>query len=114
MKNKILITGGAGFIGGWLIRALLARGMDLCVLDDLSTGSMVNIPLSDKLLFIKGSVRDRHAVDEASSNADLVIHLAGITGMRQAHSLKQESYDRRKLREGLNGPAACRSQRSVP
>jgi len=92
MNKRVLITGGAGFIGGWLSRALLARGNDLCVLDDLSTGSMENVPESDKLHFIKGSVRDRGAVAEASSDAELVIHLAGLTGMRLAHSLKKESY----------------------
>ena len=92
MNTQVLITGGAGFIGGWLSRALLARGIDLCVLDDLSTGSIENIPESDKLRFIQGSVRDSHAVAEASRDADLVIHLAGLTGMRLAHSLKREAY----------------------
>ena len=92
MNRQVLITGGAGFIGGWLTRVLLARGADLCVLDDLSTGSPDNLPDSDNLRFIKGSVRDPRAVAEAAKDADLVIHLAGLTGMRLAHSLKQESY----------------------
>jgi len=92
MNKRVLITGGAGFIGGWLSRALLARGNHQCVLDDLSTGSIENIPESDELRFIQGSVRDSHAVAEASRDADLVIHLAGLTGMRLAHSLKREAY----------------------
>jgi UDP-glucose 4-epimerase len=92
MTDRVLITGGAGFIGSWLTRALLARGKHLRVLDDLSTGSLKNLPDSDKVDFIQGSVRDEESVAKACKGVDLIIHLAGLTGMRLAHSLKHESY----------------------
>ncbi|MDE0887449.1 MAG: NAD-dependent epimerase/dehydratase family protein [Myxococcota bacterium] len=92
MVGHILITGGAGFIGSWLARSMLARGLDVRILDDLSTGSVENIPQSRKLSFIQGSVRDPQSVRKAAEGAELVIHLAGLTGMRLAHALKKESF----------------------
>jgi UDP-glucose 4-epimerase len=92
MAHRVLVTGGAGFIGGWLTRALLARGTQVCVLDDLSTGSIENVPKSSDLDFHRGSVCDADAVERAAAGCHLIIHMAGLTGMRLAHSLKREAY----------------------
>jgi UDP-glucose 4-epimerase len=82
---RVLITGGAGFIGAHLCRALLARGDRVLVLDDLSTGSMSNV---DELRTEKGfeyrvgSVTDVPLVAECVDLCDWTVHLAAAVGVR--------------------------------
>jgi UDP-glucose 4-epimerase len=80
-----LITGGAGFIGSHLAEALLARGEEVTVLDDLSTGSLQNIlPLMQRpgFEFVLGSTMDEPAVDVAVAANDVVYHLGAAVGVR--------------------------------
>ncbi len=82
---SILVTGGAGFIGSHLCRALLAQGEKVVVLDDLSTGNLGNLEgLEDgkNLQVFVGSVNDVRLVDELVSRADFVYHLASAVGVR--------------------------------
>ena len=72
--RRVLVTGGAGFIGRVLVRDLLAEGRAVTVLDDLSTGAADALP--DAARLIVGDVCDRRAVDEALQGADAVVHLA--------------------------------------
>lgn len=74
---KLLITGGAGFIGSNLSRHALDGGHDVTVLDDLSTGFEDNID-TDKVTFVRGSITDPDAVDEALNGINAVIHLAAL------------------------------------
>lgn len=81
---KFLVTGGAGFIGSHLTDALLKRGDQVCVIDDLSTGSMENVTrFSDRAAyrFIRGSIIDAPELDELVADADCVIHLAAAVGV---------------------------------
>ena len=71
---KILVTGGAGFIGSNLADGFLARGHEVRVLDDLSTGFAENVPVRAEL--IEGSVADRDTVVKAVDGVELVVHLA--------------------------------------
>ncbi|MCO4769241.1 MAG: NAD-dependent epimerase/dehydratase family protein [Deltaproteobacteria bacterium] len=72
-----LVTGGAGFIGSSLVRALLARGWSVVVLDDLSTGSRDALPrVHDGLRFIEGSILDDEVLRAAAAGAEAVFHLA--------------------------------------
>lgn len=71
---RALVTGGAGFIGSNLVEALIARGDEVVVLDDLCTGYVDNVPPSAR--FIKGSITDPAAVAEAVQGCDVVFHLA--------------------------------------
>lgn len=79
MKN-ILITGGAGFIGSHTADALLARGTQVRVLDNFSSGQRANLPAaalaSGQLCVMQGDVRDADAVDAAVQGMDAVLHLA--------------------------------------
>jgi len=78
---RILITGGAGFIGSHLADALLARGDKVTVLDNLSTGSRSNIPDSPDLRLVKGDVRNPGDVRLAIRGADAVIHAAAVVSV---------------------------------
>lgn len=83
---KILITGGAGFIGSHLAERLLAEGHSVAVLDDLSTGVLSNLDgaraYQDRFTFTEGSILDRAAVAAAVDRADVVFHLAAAVGVR--------------------------------
>lgn len=72
---RVLITGGAGFIGTNLARSLVARDHEVRVLDDLSTGSEANLD-GTGVEFVEGSILDRGVVDRLVSDADAVVHLA--------------------------------------
>jgi UDP-glucose 4-epimerase len=76
---RILITGGAGFIGSNLARAALADPsvVDVKVIDDLSTGSLSNLD-GLGIEVIEGSVTDDHVLDKAMSGRDAVVHLAAL------------------------------------
>ncbi len=88
--DRVFVTGGAGFIGGSLVAALLAQGSRVTVFDDLSgadddwwTPSEAFLRPTDgsapRLSFIRGDVRDLPAVESALAGHDLVIHLAAHT-----------------------------------
>ncbi len=81
-----LVTGGAGFIGSHLVDALLARGDQVTVLDDCSTGSMSNLTghaQHKQFTMLHGSVCDEVLVDDACAKVDVIIHLAAAVGVRR-------------------------------
>lgn len=78
--RRVLVTGGAGFIGSALVRLLVERGDAVCVFDDLSTGSSANLNGTDAEL-IEGDVRDVEALERAAAGSELVFHLAAGTGV---------------------------------
>jgi UDP-glucose 4-epimerase len=82
---RYLITGGAGFIGSHLAEALLARGDQVIVIDNLSTGSMRNIAHlkgSPGFQYVIGSMADKPLLAELVDEADRVFHLAAAVGVR--------------------------------
>ena len=81
---RVLITGGAGFIGSHLVDLLLARGDQVLVLDDLSTGRHGNVRGhggNPAFEFILGSILNEAIVDDAVRRADVVLHLAAAVGV---------------------------------
>lgn len=74
---RILITGGAGFIGSNLARAALAEGVDVAILDDLSNGYRENIDGLD-VRFIEGTLLDPAAVTSALDGVESVVHLGAL------------------------------------
>ncbi|MGQ9850199.1 MAG: NAD-dependent epimerase/dehydratase family protein [Aggregatilineaceae bacterium] len=72
----VLITGGAGFIGSHTAKLLLAHGLHVTVLDNLSNGSRENLPLHSRLRLVVGDITDPAAVATALEGADCVLHLA--------------------------------------
>lgn len=82
---RVLITGGAGFIGSHLTEALLGRGDEVLILDDLSTGSMENIrhlKNAPKLHYWVDTVMNRALLAELVDESDLVVHFAAAVGVR--------------------------------
>jgi len=82
---KILVTGGAGFIGSHLVDALHARGHKVLVLDNLSVGRIENIRHhlgQEGFQFICDSILNEECVDRLVSEVDLVYHLAAVVGVR--------------------------------
>ncbi|WP_327089370.1 GDP-mannose 4,6-dehydratase [Nonomuraea sp. NBC_01738] len=81
-RTTYLVTGGAGFIGSHLTDALLHRGDKIIILDDLSTGSLANLPSSGDLQFVRGTILDASLVDALVRQCDVVVHLAASVGVK--------------------------------
>lgn len=79
---KVLVTGGAGFIGSHLVEQLLSTGDRVQVLDDLSTGKRTNLPYDDALEFVEGDIRDAGLVSRCMEGVDAVVHLAAIASVQ--------------------------------
>ena len=79
---KALVTGGAGFIGSHTVDRLLARGIEVIVLDDLSTGKRANVPPGAR--FVEGDVCDVNLLTELSAEVDVVFHLAARVSVRNS------------------------------
>lgn len=88
---KLLVTGGAGFIGSHLCDELVARGSDVVVLDNLSLGKLSNIShilASPKFKFYKGDILDENILDELFKEHlfDCVFHMAANSDIAKSHS----------------------------
>ena len=92
---KCLVTGGAGFIGSHLSDAILARGDEVIVIDNLSTGSRENLAsaLASGAELVEGDVCDRDFIDQAVADCDpdVVFHLAAQGEVRR--SIEQPAFD---------------------
>jgi len=82
---KYLLTGGAGFIGSHLTEALLERGDEVCIIDDLSTGGIENIKHlkgQTGFRYVLDTVMNKSIMTELVDEADVVLHLAAAVGVR--------------------------------
>jgi dTDP-L-rhamnose 4-epimerase len=89
MTDRILVTGGAGFIGSFLVDALLARGHHVRIYDALVPqvhGSEQAMPgyVNPEAEFMRGDVRDRDLLAKALDDVDIVYHLAAAVGVGQS------------------------------
>lgn len=93
--KQILVTGGAGFIGTRTVEALLAQGVQVRVLDNLSNGKASNLnstAVADgRLVLLVGDVRDASAVDAAVQGCDAVLHLAAQVSVQRSVAEPVES-----------------------
>jgi len=79
---RVFITGGAGFIGSHLCDVLVARGDEVSILDNLSTGSHENIAhLKSKIKVTQGDIRDKELVESLVADSELVLHMAAALGV---------------------------------
>lgn len=96
MKN-VLVTGGAGFIGSHLTEALLARGDQVTVVDDESTGAKDNLKsalATGRVRFLKGSIGDPAILHQALEGVDQVYHLAAAVGVALIAKTPLETIER--------------------
>ena len=105
---KILVTGGAGFIGTHIIFELMRLNLSVCVVDDLSNAWMDNLKtiqslFTDKVNFIKGDICDRKFLNKVfeSFKPDFVIHLAGLKYVNESIDFPLTYYQ-----QNLNGALA--------
>jgi UDP-glucose 4-epimerase len=79
---KYLITGGAGFIGSHLAEKLIARGDEVVVFDNLSTGSDSNLlGIKNKIKFVQGNILEKDLINKFIAESDYVVHLAAALGV---------------------------------
>ncbi len=79
ISTKVLVTGGAGFIGSNLAEELVSQGAKVTVIDDFSTGSRENLEeIGGSFDFIEGDINDSDLVDKAMAGAEIVFHEAAI------------------------------------
>ena len=79
---RVLLTGGAGFIGSHLADRLAEMGRSVTVLDDLSTGSLSHLRgCAEQIRFVRGSVLEPNQVEKLVAAADRVVHLAAAVGV---------------------------------
>jgi UDP-glucose 4-epimerase len=88
-----LVTGGAGFIGSSLARALIARGDGVRVLDNFSTGKRENLAdIADRIELLEGDIRDDRLMARAVAGADVVFHEAAIASVPQSMAEPLENH----------------------
>ncbi len=97
MENgKVLITGGAGFIGSHLVDAFLGENWEVSVLDNCSAGNKICPLAMKRIQFFRGDVRDLDLVLQAAEDCDAIIHLAAVVGVdaviaRQTETIETET-----------------------
>lgn len=78
---KILVTGGAGFIGSSLTKKLVENNHEVVVLDNLLRGNKIDRAIFTKITFVKGDVRDLELVKKVSKGCDVIYHFAAVLGV---------------------------------
>src|SRR4051812_3171537 len=81
---RVLVTGGAGFIGSNLAAAARRAHHEVVVLDNLSSGYRTNVAAISGVRFIEGDVRDDAAVEKAVAGCEVVFHLAASVGNKRS------------------------------
>ncbi|MES2315104.1 MAG: SDR family oxidoreductase [Patescibacteria group bacterium] len=91
--KKIVVTGGAGFIGSHIVDALVKAGATVTVIDNLSTGKKDNLVwVKDAVTFIEGDITDVDMLKKAFAEAYAVIHHAAVASVPQSIAFPKETY----------------------
>lgn len=92
-QEKVLVTGGAGFIGSHVAKELIKGGYEVVILDDLSGGFIENVP--EKAIFVHGSINDTALIDSMfeKHNFSYVFHLAAYAAEGLSHFIRRFNYE---------------------
>jgi UDP-glucose 4-epimerase len=99
-KNKILVTGGAGFIGSHLVDRLIEKGNSITIFDNLSSGKIEYIKdhlENPDFILIKGDLLDQDAIEGACKDVDLVFHVAANPDVKLGASDTKIHFDQNIL-----------------
>jgi len=108
---RVLVTGGAGFIGSHITAHLLERGDSVCIVDNLSTGRLENMAtFADQVDFIEGDIRDADLLHDAACECALVYHEAAVVSVPYSIEHPQETHDV-NIQGTLNVLQAARRQK---
>ncbi|MBX3009319.1 MAG: SDR family oxidoreductase [Melioribacteraceae bacterium] len=83
-KTKVVVTGGAGFIGSHIVEYWLSEGAEVHIIDNLRSGFISNVVLFPDAAFHYGSITDKSLVDEVFKDADYVHHLAALISVPES------------------------------
>jgi len=103
-SRRVLVTGGASFVGSHLVDALVKRKAKVRVVDDLSSGKLENIKghiKSSKVVFLKGDLKDANVIKKAINGIDTVFHLAADHGGRGYVDLHQAACASNMMLDGM-------------
>ncbi len=92
-KHKILVTGGAGFIGSHLVKNLVEKGYDIVVLDKCVIGCKLEASLLQRIQFVRGDVRDFELVKDTIRDCNSVVHLAALVGVEEVQQKQMETIE---------------------
>ena len=91
---KYIVTGGAGFIGSYIVKKLVARGDSVTVIDNLNTGKEKNLEsVRNKIIFLKDSVLNMSLLEKETRNVDGIFHQAALASVQDSFSKRDEYYD---------------------
>lgn len=94
MPKRVVITGGAGFIGSHTAEEFLANNYEVVVIDSLRSGSKDNLNgIAGKIEFVEGDVRDKSLLEKVFKNGDVIVHLAAFVSVPQSINDPAESHD---------------------
>ncbi|MCG8450688.1 MAG: SDR family oxidoreductase [Pirellulales bacterium] len=92
--SKVLVTGGAGFIGSHLATTLAERGDEVHVLDNLSSGKLSNISLAcDKIVISQGDLRSLSAVQDAVQDVEVIYHHAALASVPRSVAQPHDTHE---------------------
>lgn len=116
MSLRILVTGGAGFIGSHTVERLIGAGHAVTVLDDFSTGKRDNLrAVADRVGVVQGDVRDLAVVRAAADGVDVIYHAAAVVSVQRSIEAPLETHDInvRGTLTALEAARLCRVRRFV-
>ena len=91
---NVAVTGGAGFIGSYIVKKLVARGDSVTVIDNLNTGKEKNLEsVRNKIVFLKDSVLNMSLLEKETRNVDGIFHQAALASVQDSFSKRDEYYD---------------------
>ena len=91
---KILVTGGAGFIGSHIVEYLVGRGDDVTILDNLHSGKMQNLSkINNNVNFVNGNIKDYKLLERLAKDSDGVFHQAALVSVPQSFEMQAEYFD---------------------